>query len=134
MFTREAIRDNILTAGLDIGDRMVANGDCEFGFGDCEKKSVAKLATVKLSYFFCYTVFFLFWWNVTKRLKDGRNMLFDPCMTFQFCIINNMNLAFHISTRQLAMASEKISFRKYDLKATKWRVWNLSGNILASTK
>ena len=36
-------------AGLDIGDRMVANGDSEFGFGDCEKKSVAKLATVKFS-------------------------------------------------------------------------------------
>ena len=30
-----------LPTGLDIGDRMVANGDCEFGFGDCEKKSVA---------------------------------------------------------------------------------------------
>ena len=49
-------------AGLDIGDRMVAIGDCEFRFGDCEKKSVAKLATVKFSsIFLCNTVFCYEW-------------------------------------------------------------------------
>ena len=40
---------SLRSPGLDIGDRMVAIGDCEFRFGDCEKKSVAKLATVKFS-------------------------------------------------------------------------------------
>ena len=36
---------------------MVANGDCELGFGNCENKSVAKLATVQFSSIFCNTVF-----------------------------------------------------------------------------
>ena len=57
------------TQGLTFGDRMVAIGDCEFGFGDCEKKSVANLATVKFASFFFVILFLLvFLWMVTKSL------------------------------------------------------------------